>query len=208
MHREPDFCKNVTVDLPPLTIQAGRIPAWIIFRKERKMKALNHSWISITIVLSATLLAVVGCQGAANLQPTAAPAETVVAEREANCPQTYFNLDVEGAKGVQVIDPELGEMTRGVLSSFTIDCPEPYLKGKWVGISDSYSPSKDTVYWKEILEGITDEGGVWIGEIDAKPPIISGTFTGDGKYKGLQLKTEFTIDTNNVKISVTKVTGQ
>jgi len=169
------------------------------------MKALKHK-SGITIVVLATLLVITGCQSVAKVQPTTTPTETVVVEREVNCPISNFNAD--WGKGAQVIDPELGAMTRGVPVSFSFDCSEPYLKGKAVGFQDFYSPSKDTTYWNGVCEIITDEGGVWMGEVDTKYPIGSGTLKGDGNYTGLQMKLEYNNETSDAKIRVTKVTEQ
>lgn len=161
------------------------------------MKALNHK-SCIAVVVLITLLAIAGCQSGSNAQPT----ETVVAEGEANCPVMDFVME----DGVDFEDPELGPMSRGNLVSWRFDCPDPYIKGKWFGWQDFYSPDGgDTWYWNGYAEGITDEGGVWIGTADNKPPTALGTWKGEGKYKGLQISTEWNMDTNLLKYRITKL---
>lgn len=170
------------------------------------MKAVNHRSCRAIVVII-TLLAIAGCQAVPKVPPTAtptlAPVEIVVAEREVNCPI----IDFEMLDGTDLIDPELGGMRRGALVSWNFDCPEPYLKGRWVGIQDFYGSSEDeeALFWTAIYEGITDEGGVWRTTADVKPPLSLSKSIGEGKYRGLQMSLEYNLDSSNVKVRVTRL---
>jgi hypothetical protein len=164
------------------------------FPQEGNMKILACKF-GITLAVIVILLALGGCQPASKT-----PEETVVAEGEVVCPL----IDFQYTPGTQVVDPEYGNMERGVLVSWKWNCSVPYLKGHWVGIQDMYS-DVTTGHWTGDYEGVTEEGGVWKGLSEIKPPLSIGTSEGEGKYKGLKISTEINMDGYSIKYRVTQL---
>jgi hypothetical protein len=170
------------------------------------MNATNHKWIAIATLFLVTILIFTGCQTAQKVQPTATPAETVVAEREANCPIVDFATLQEPIK---VNDPVLGETSRAFVIKAAATCAEPYLKGKSFVIQDGIPQKDGTEIFTVFNETVTDEGGVWktLCEGMSYDPGKTNrcTWKGEGLYQGLQMVTEYNNDTSNVKIRVTKL---
>ena len=147
--------------------------------------------------------------------PTAAPTEMVLTEGEANCPL----VDFEEEPGPKLKDPDLGDVYRAFVQKFNFTCPEPYLKGKCVEIQDFSSLEDYTYPPYGLIECVTDEGGVWKGTYEwaLKPQFVQnkphevnhftslGIFKGEAQYKGLQMSTEYDLETSNMKFRVTRL---
>jgi hypothetical protein len=178
------------------------------FPMEGKMNAKNHKWISIVILFLVTLLVMAGCQSVAKVQPTGAPQPTatpiVVIEGEALCSVSDFNQ----AQGIDIEEPELGKVTRGMVATYAINCGVPYVTEKCIEIQDGHFEG-DVFHWTSIFECITDEGGVWKGTCDSTlGETAVCTSNGDGKYKGLQLYTDADLNTYNMKYRITRLVGE
>jgi hypothetical protein len=167
------------------------------------MNATKHKWVLITVMVLITILAIVGCQPAAmeQIAPTeiVAATESVIAERETVCPILSF----EEGPSITVNDPELGDTDRAFYIKAKYDCSEPYIKGRIFGIQDGYFLKNGDYYFNGMYEFVTDEGGIWKGTCENYADTGKCmTLTGEGRYKGLQMSSEYTYSTSTVKIRV------
>lgn len=171
------------------------------------MNTFSQKCSVVTILTLAMLLAFAGCQAAATPTiapiPTIAPTptESVVVEREANCPIENF---IE-QPSIKVMDTELGEVDRAFYVRWSFSCEDPYIKGQYFAIQDGYTRPDGTYVWTSMLEIVTDEGGVWKGNCDNDPKSSRCTFIGDSKYKGLKMTSEYFGETGVVKFRIAKI---
>ena len=158
------------------------------------MNANNHKWYGITILMLVTSLTAAGCQATATEQE---PEREIVVEKEVNCPMVNFTP----SSGIPVDDPELGSVERGVIYRWRFTCEEPYLKGRVIGLVDSYSPDGLSLRNWGYYEIVTDEGGIWEGPCE-QVTSTECTFEGQGLYKDLQMSLVYWIESGNCTFTV------
>jgi hypothetical protein len=143
-----------------------------------------------------------GCQA---VQKQGAETAEIVSEGKLTC--KILNLVATNSLRYHK-DPVLGYVERGYGLLYALDCDNQYIDGQYVGIQDGWRTEQEGA-WSAMLEGITNERGVWKGTSSNPGGMdVHFEFLGEGKYEGLALTYDYDLNKHELTYRLTKVSSE